>query len=199
MNKLDIMQLETKTIVKNPDWFYHAFEYGNIAKIVQNGLLAKKYLEYKNPNFGLNGKYYISVSKDIVKSNDTNLVDSAFNNYKRNFPLLILDNIKAYKCQKNSLSRLFTYTSIPLRYSYYDDEYQVYSQIKPENFVGIECMLYDWAINDQRFILKRFHNMLVVLKSLDIELPIYDFSRLENDVAHEIDTDSYLSLYKKIQ
>lgn len=44
---------------------------------------------------------------------------------------------------------------LPLRYSTSEDEYQVYSKILPEKFVGIECMAYAWCKSNNIFLLKQ--------------------------------------------
>lgn len=195
MEKIDlneIEKIETRNIVKNLDWFYHGFDFGNIAKIMENGILAKKYLDFSSPNFGANGKHYISLSKD------TNRVFTAFRQYNQMVPMIIVDNVKAIKCRKNILYEWLRFTLLPFRYSSWDDEYQVYSKILPDKFVGIECVLYDWAKDNNLFFLRRFRDMLEVMQSIDSNLPIYDFSRQEDGMVHELDKEAFLELSKHL-
>lgn len=193
MEKFDLMEIEkieTGRFVKNLDWFYHGFDFGNITAILNKGILAKKYLDFPTPNFGLNGKHYISVSKDM------NVSGGAFNRYKQSGPLMILDNIKALKCKYKKLYYPFRLTAFPFRYTEWTDEYQVYSKILPDKFVGIECMVYDWTKENNLFLLKRFRSMLEVMQSLGVKLPIYDFSREDSCVIHEVDQEAFLELSK---
>lgn len=60
-----IEDMEVKTIIKNPEWCYHGFDFGNVGKILGDGILAKKYLDYPNQDFGFNGKHYID-RKSVV-------------------------------------------------------------------------------------------------------------------------------------
>lgn len=194
MEKIDLKEIEkveTKCIVKNLNWFYHGFDFGNITKIMRDGILAKKYLDFPTSDFGLNGKHYISISKDII-----NHPCSAFQSYKSTYPLVILDNVETIKCKNNPLYYHLRLTSLPFRYSDWVDEYHVYSKISPDKFIGIECMVYDWARDDGLFLLKRFRNMLEVMQSLDTKLPVYDFSRQKDGIVHEIDQEEFLSLTK---
>lgn len=191
LNINEIEKVETKCIVKNLNWFYHGFDFGNITKIVKDGILAKKYLDFPTSDFGLNGKHYISISKDIIDH-----PCSAFHSYKRAHPLIILDNVDAIKCKQSTLYRPFRLTSLPFRYSDWVDEYQVYSKISPDKIIGIECMVYDWTRDDILFLLKRFRSMLEVMQSLDIKFPVYDFSRQKNGIVHEVDQEAFLSLTK---
>ena len=189
MTNLDkIEEVEIKKIEKNPNWFYHGSEFKHIANIFAKGILAKKYLDYPKQNFGLNGKHYISIAKD------TNKEGNALNKYKRNGPLVIVDNVKAIKCSRKRIYEPFRFTRLPFRYTEWDDEYQVYSKIPPEKFIGLECMAYEWAKEGNIFLLKRLRNMLELMQSINSELPVYDYSREENGIVHEIDKEAYLEL-----
>ena len=183
-----IKKIETKTINKNPDWFYHGCDFGNIPNILKDGILAKKYLDYPCPNFGLNGKYYISVAKD------TNLSDNALDQYKYKGPLVVMDNLKVIKCKESKLYKLFINTQIPLRYTVWSDEYQVFSKITPDKIIAIECMAYEWTKHGNILMLKRLRKMIEVMNSLNSKLPIYDYSREENGIVHELDKEAYLKL-----
>lgn len=185
-----IEDMEVKTIMKSPDWYYHGFDFGNVGDILSKGILAKKYLDYPNPNFGLNGKYYISVSKDIDQ------FFGAFNLYKSRNPLIVLDNVRTIKCRQKELNYLLRNTMLPLRYSTTADEYQVYSKIIPEKFVGIECMVYAWCKSNNIFLLKRLREMLIVMKDMGVQLPIYDFSREKDGIVHELDKNIFLEKSK---
>lgn len=194
METIDLKEIETveKKVVKNPDWFYHGYDFGNTAKILEKGILAKKHLDFQKGNFGLNGKHYISVAKDINEG------WRALTKYKNNGPVAILDGLKVIECKYSKLYKLFIYTPLPFRYTEWPDEYQVYSQIQPDKIIGIECMVYNWTEQGNIFLLKRFRTMLEVMKELDSQLPIYDFSRQEGDNVHELDKEAFLELSKRL-
>lgn len=187
-----IEDMEVKTIIKNPEWCYHGFDFGNVGKILGDGILAKKYLDYPNQDFGFNGKHYISVSKD------TGQCFGAFSFYKFRNPLIVLDNIRTIKCQQKELNYLLRYTMLPLRYSTTEDEYQVYSKILPEKFVGIECMAYAWCKSNNIFLLKQLREMLIVMKNMGAQLPLYDFSREKDGIVHELDKSAFLEKSKYV-
>lgn len=188
----EIEKIETGNIVKNLNWFYYGFNFDNIVNIMEKGILSKKHLNYPNPNYGSNGKHYISLSKD----NDP--ATFIFDYYKHTYPMIILDDLEAIECKYNLLYYFLRYTPLPFRYSSWSGEYQVYSKILPDKFIGIECMAYEWAKDDELDKLKRFRYMLEMLKSLEVKLPIYDFSREEDNKVHQIDTEAFLELSKNI-
>lgn len=190
----EIEKIETKGIVKNINWYYHGFEFSKIALITEKGILAKK---YQNPSWkgGNNGPHYISVAKDI----DITHIDSALSDQMNEGPLIIIDeNIDAIKCKKIRLYRRFKNSSLPLRYSCYIDEYQVFEKVLPDKFVGVECSLYNWVRMDNIRMLKGFRIMIEIMQSLNIQLPIYDFSRQEDNIVHELNKDEFLELSKHL-
>ncbi len=150
-------------------------------------------MSFPCPNFGLNGKYYVSIAKDIDGE------DRALTRYKNSGPLVILDNLKVIKCKKSNFYRLFNRTPLPLRYTAWSDEYQVYDKISPDKIIGFECMVYDWAKSGNLFLLKRFRTMLEIMQQLKCELPIYDYSREEENVVHELDKEAFLEISKPLK
>lgn len=194
MTEFDLMlekidKVEYQAIEKNPEWFYHGFDAAFTEQILSEGILAKKYLDFPWPNFGLNGKHYISIAKD------TNAPGNALNRYKTIGPLAIIDGIKVIKCRKYKPYQIFNHTRIPLRYTAWEDEYQVYGKIPKDNIIGIESMLYYWIEHQNTFYLKKFRNMLETMEKMGIDLPIYDYSREENDQIYEIDKKEYLNTF----
>ncbi len=193
MDSIDLGELdkiEKDIIIKNADWYYHGFDFALMSDILEEGILSKRHLNFSCPNFGLNGKYYVSVAKDITGK------DCALPYYQKSGPLVILDNLKVIKCHKSNFYRLFKYTPLPFRYTAWSDEYQVYDKISPDKIIGFECMVYDWAKNGNLFLLKRFRTMLEIMQQLKCELPIYDYSREDEDVVHELDKEAFLEISK---
>ncbi len=198
MEKIDLREIEkieTGNIVKNPDWFYHGTSFEYVADILKNGILAKKYLSYAVPDFGLNGKHYICIAHDAEEYHPEDKIYW----YKLKGPLMILDHLEdVIKCKKNPLYRRLKYTSLPFRYSNWDGEYQVYDKISPEKLVGIECMVYEWVKEDNSFLLRNLREILEKMQKLEIDLPVYDFSRQEDDRVHELDKEAFLELSEQL-
>lgn len=146
---------------------------------------------------GNNGNYYISLSKDIPNKLNS---ESAYMYMKFTHPMFILDNVKAYKCADKYKRIPFIYTKVPLRFLTWDDEYQAYSIITPDHFVGIECPLESW-IEDIKWnieSLKNLRNMIIIMNELGINLPIYDSSHELSGQLFEIDKEKYLHLSKTL-
>ena len=195
MGKIDlneIEQLET-SVIKNPDWYYHGYNFAFTSDILKEGILARKYLSCDDED-GLNGKHYISIAKDIEGDK------KALTRYKHQGSLAILDEkLKVIECKKSKFYELFRYTMLPFRYSSWSDEYQVFSKIKPKNIIGFECMAYLWAKEGNIALLRRLRAMIETMQHLQCDLPIYDFSRQEGDNVHEIDKEGYLELTKSFK
>lgn len=194
----EIERIETKSIVKKPDWFYHGFYFESTAGIIENGILARKHLNFfcKSDNIGNNGTHYISVVKEI---NDANRGFSMYKHIKNHRPLVILKGIKAIKCRESSLYNKFINTPLPFRYSPWSEEYQVYSKIQPYKIIGIECMVYAWAEQGDIFRLRRVRQMLELMKQLDSQLPVYDFSREKDGLVNEVDKEAFLEVSKSLK
>lgn len=47
-------------------------------------------------------------------------------------------------------------------------------------------------------MLKGFRIMIEIMQSLNIQLPIYDFSRQEDNIVHELNKDEFLELSKHL-
>lgn len=191
--------IEQKVINKNSDWYYHGFDYkrSDFMDMLVCGLKCRKQLGIKA--CGNNGMYYISLSKDIPDKLNS---DSAYMYMKFTPPMFILDNIKVYKCTKGYERIPFINTKVALRYSTWDDEYQAYSKISPDHFVGIECPIECWIDNIKYHkniaLLKDLRNMIITMNELGIDMPIYDSSYELSGQLYEIDKEKYLYLAKKL-
>ncbi len=197
LNQID--DIEQKIINKNPEWYYHGIVYkrSDFIDMLVCGLKCAKLLGLKNG--GYNGKYYISLSKDIPNKQN---VESAYMYLKWSSYMFIIDNIKTYKCTHSYFRELFKQTKVPLRCSTWDDEYQAYSIITPDHFVGMECPLKDW-INNIHYVknlelLKNLRNIMINMNELRIDLPIYDSSDELAGRLYEIDKEKYLHLSKTL-
>lgn len=195
MGKIETSEIEKieKSFVKNPDWFYHGYDFCNTPDIIKEGILARKYLSCQDED-GLNGKHYVSIAKDIDGEG------KALTRYKHQGPLAIMDeSLKVIECKHSKFYKLFRYTILPFRYTDWSDEYQVFSKIKPDKIIGFECMAYLWAKDGNIALLRRLRTMIETMNQLECELPIYDFSRQDGDKVHELDKEAYLELTKSLK
>lgn len=182
-------------IRKSSRWYYHAITSSpdRFLKIVQEGLLCKNILGYSRTKNGYNGNYYISLSKDIKAP----LEESGYLQYIEEYPMLMIADIKAIKCFKTNCNTIFTNTIIPFRTSGYKDEYQVFNKIDSSKFIGIEAKAYDWSIQEKISELKNLRDIILVMRKSGISLPIYDYSREEDGIIHEVDQEKYLEFSKR--
>lgn len=194
-----IRRIEPKVITKDPEWYYHGIVYkrSEFMDMLICGLKCANQLGVKA--CGSNGKYYISLSKDIPNKLNS---ESAYMYMKFTHPMFILDNVKAYKCTSSYARIAFINSQIPLRYSTWDDEYQAYSRITPDHFVGMECPLEDWTNNIKYYkniaLLKDLRDMIITMNELGINLPIYDSSHELLGQLYEIDKEKYLHISKTL-
>lgn len=194
-----IRSIELKVINKDPEWYYHGFNYkrSDFMDMLVCGLKCSNKLDIKS--CGTNGKYYISLTKDIPNKLNS---ESAYMYMKFTHPMFILDNIKAYKCTDENERIPFINSKISLRYSIWDDEYQAYSIITPNHFVGIESPIEDLVHNldysENIALLKDLRNMIITMNELGINLPIYDSSYELSGQLYEIDKEKYLHLSKNL-
>lgn len=183
---------------RSMDWYYHAFKNNEevFIDIMTEGLKCRKLLnQTERKNTGHNGLYFISLGKNI---------DNQFGSYYVNLmdkPSLIIDGISPIKCKGYYLYSIFHNTKIKLR-SGHKDEYQAFQKINPENIVGLQCSVYKWLLDDYydiyRDYLTKLKKYIFIMRYLNIDLPIYDYSRRDGMLVHEINSDAYLKLYNEI-
>lgn len=191
----EIRDIETKC-VKNKDWYYHEITKGDYKNILQNGLECQFCCEEYNGE----DKYYISVYKERIENGSVNVADYYYSLERCN-PLAVIGDIHAIPCNDNPKYNIFKDTILPLRYSCFYDEYQVFWKIKPEKIIGLECALLNWSKNYSRYFLEKIDQVKEIIRymeSLGIDLPIYDNSlKLENETL-EVDKEGLLYLSRKL-
>lgn len=178
------------------DYFYHSTDYNKhkYKSILTDGIKCNKLL---NNFWGgtYNGLYYISLSKITIPDNE------CFLSYSKNRPSFIISGISPIKCEDNDSYEYYIYTEDSRRTGI-DDEYQYYYFIKNTYIVGIVYNLYDCFIeNGNCFSKKSLKNCLELINLLDeinIKMPIYDYSRRENIMAHEINKEKIKYYSKKL-
>ncbi len=195
----EVIYIETPSF-RDLDWYYHGIpeDTDKMMNILSEGIKSRSLLGQKG--VGSNGKYFISLSKDIGIEGDF----SAFHGFRRCLMNIIIDDIDAHKCVKYiPFLYLLANTRFPIRYSDFLDEFQVYEIIKPDKFVGIQCPLYYWAKDYQeagnyKYFLEAFKNLIIAMKLLEIRLPLYDYSRLMGTSVHLINPDEFLLIYDRL-
>lgn len=176
----------------NLNWFYHStyYEKNKYTSILTEGIKCRKLLN--QPGAGrYNGKYYISLSKITIPDNKTFLF------YTFDKPSFIIDNIDPIKCKNTTDYEKYIYTKDPRRMGNYYGEYQYYYLIKPEYIKGIVYNLFEYTTGlIHKTKLKDFLDLINLLETLNINIPIYDYSRRNETLAHKIDKEK-VKYYKK--
>lgn len=192
----EVKSIETPS-TRDLNWYYHGIheEPETIKNILSEGIKCRNLLGQKGG--GTNGKYFISLSKDIGIDEEI----SAFHSFRRCIMNIIIDNIKACKCiDYLPFLHFLANTRFPLRSSGFPDEFQTYKIIEPDKFVGIQCPLYYWTKGYEeegiyKYFLDAFKNLIIFMKLLESNLPLYDYSRLQGTSIHQIDPNKFLEIY----
>lgn len=159
------------------DWYYHAFAFDEerFTDILTDGIKSPKLL--KKETLGNNGKYYISLSKNLNIGEESTI--SAYNIFSY-LPMFIIDGkIRTYKASNEIIYPTFITNSIlPLRDSEYLDEYQAFLKVKSDKILGIAYNLYqNYDTYGDRYSidnLKTLKRMILLLDEMDKKLPIID-------------------------
>lgn len=185
---------------KNSEWYYHKFSFTDerFRNILDEGIKCRKLLGMRSA--GNNGKYYISLLKDLYDDS----LNSGFNSFMNVCTSFIISDIEPIRCsvKMQDLYHLFAWSRIPLRGSGFIDEFQAYKMIIPDKFIGLQCPLYNWISEmlDERYTadfvdyLLALKDMIMIMKKLNFILPIYDYSRKNVNEVHLIDADAYLDI-----
>lgn len=189
---LDIIDKVEEESEISLDWFYHSPSYydRDIGKsILTEGIKCNELL--KNGKKGIhNGPYYISLSKITIPDN------ACFYNYNNVPPSFIINGIEPIKCENIDEYRKYIDTKDPRRIGSYEDEYQYYYFIKNTYINGILFNLLNTCKMAKGSTIEKILDIISLLEELDIDLPIYDYSRREKTLAHTIDKER-LKYYSK--
>ena len=178
--------IEDKDILINENWFYHAmpFSHDNYVSALNNGILSSHLLPYHNSSYR-----YVFVSR----ANNNN--HSAFANYSIYPNFIINDKIPAVKAKDSSIKKIICGRFHELNFtSMYDDEYQVYKKIKPEEIIGIVFNLEKLITTNKdklKYYLTILCDIINLLNELESKLPIIDYY-----TKKEINKQRVLSLIK---
>ena len=175
-------------------WFYHSVSYthDDYKNILEEGIKCNHLLN-KTSTGRFNGPYYISLSNITIPDNMTFLKYAYYSK-----PSIIISGIEPIFCEGRHDYEKYIDTKDRRRISNLPGEYQYYYHIKQEYIIGILYNLY-YYINSgnsdsQRFRLKELTDLIELLKSLNKDIPIYDYSRRAKTSAHVIDKEKILSL-----
>lgn len=186
--KIDTIEEKCKI---NFDWYYHSIPYDkeNITSILTEGIKCGELLNSSGDVY--NGPYYISLSKITIPDNES------FNYYTTFRPSFIIGEIEPIKCVDNPLYYDYIKTKDPRRAGL-DGEYQYYYFIKSSYIKGIVYnlpkLIEDGYLGDRSLL--NLLELINLLEELDIDIPIYDYSRRDKTLSHTIDTEK-LKYYSK--
>ncbi len=192
---IDIINKLEENCEINLDWFYHSTYYDKTkySSILTEGIKCNELLH--KPGCGVyNGKYYISLSKITIPNNRCNLF------YATSKPSFIIDGIEPIKCINIAEYEKYIYTKDPRRMGNYDGEYQYYYFIPNTYIIGIVYNLLEMQKRLTKFEEDPIIELIkisLLLTELDIDIPIYDYSRRDKVLAHKIDKEK-LRTYKSI-
>lgn len=182
----------------NLDWFYHSAHYKkeDYRNMLIEGIKCN-YLLNKSWSGRYNGPYYISLSNITIPDNVTFLNYACSNN-----PSFILEGINPIKCERILEYEKYINTKDKRRIGNFDGEYQFYYWIESKYIKGILFNLYSYIKSFQKskykqtIYIKKILDLISLLEDLEIDLPIYDYSRREKTLAHTIDKER-LKYYSK--
>ena len=190
MSTIDIDKIEEKDEI-NLDWFYHSTPYDkeNITSILTEGIKCGELLNSSGDSY--NGLYYISLSKVTIPNNET------FVYYTACMPSFIIGEIEPIKCSNNPLYYDYIMTKDKRRTGL-EEEYQYYYFIKNIYIKGIVYNLSRLIEDSYRGhqSLLNLLELIRLLEELDINIPIYDYSRRDKTSVHKIDKEK-LKYYQK--
>lgn len=174
-----------KEIPLDENMYYHAFLQKNLVSIYNEGIKSL-YSQRKESNGGWNGKYYISVCKKYSgnKSAYNFLIHHGYN-------MLIIDS-KIHTIKTNEgISKIidasrFMDSSIPIRMSEYNDEYQVFSKIRAEFIKGIRL--------NESCNIEKIKKLFLYMINNNIDLPCFDYSYESEGIIREVSKTKVLKL-----
>jgi len=171
--------------------YLHAFLYEDqhMITMLKSGIKAPKLLD--KPFKGeFNGSYYVSLMK---------YEDCEYDVYKKLIkrPMFIISsNIKTIYAENFVSGKLYwrpiIESPLPFRCSPYDNEYQKFLKVKPEEIIGLNYNLFDDSTISNKEKIRRLNilrSMILDLKNNNIDLDIVDYSNLKR-----INKDKVLSL-----
>lgn len=174
----EIEYIEDKDYEIDKDNYLHAFDYFNnhLITMLNNGIKAPKLLN-KVFEGSFNGSYYVSLMK---------YEDCKYNVYEKLIkqPMFIINsNIKTIYAKNfvhNHLYwRPFIESPLPFRCSPYDNEYQKFLKVSPNDIIGLNYNLFNDETISNTEKIRRLNILKCIILDLDKhnkELQIVDYS-----------------------
>ncbi len=165
-------------IIINPDWFYHKLKEENFDGVILSGGLKSARMRGVRKDLW-NGYDFISLAKKMDRIGDFTSPDYSYGCLISDSYAYVIENIKAVKTRYIKNHHEFCYSlsklPIPIRFSYWLDEYQVRDEIPLEKIIGIKIpYLQRDSIESDKMILS---HLLEKMDMLDYSCPFID---LEN-------------------
>lgn len=171
-------------LIIEKEWYYHAFDLPMIddntfdmrkyKDMVKNGI--KSRILQKRHSMGYNGYYYVSLTKDEECENS---IFQALSN----LPMFIINpNIKVIKTKCIYLDKKYpgwlSASPLPFRCSPYNNEYQKFLKVKPEQIIGLRYNISEFLFsnnNDKYKLLKLKLLKQIIESSINTtNIPIID-------------------------
>ena len=193
--EIDIVDKIEKKCEINLDWFYHSIYYNKTkySSILTEGIKCNELLHRTGCGV-YNGKYYISLSKITIPDNQ------CFRFYATLKPSFIIDGIEPIKCVNIAEYERYIDTKDPRRMGNYDGEYQYYYFIQHTYIIGIVYNLLEMQKRKTKFKRDPIIELIKInslLEELNIDIPIYDYSRRDKVLVHEINKEKIKYYSKK--
>lgn len=186
----DIGKIEEKFEI-NLDWYYHSTPYDkkDITSILTEGIKCGELLNSSGDSY--NGPYYISLSKITIPDNE------CFVYYTSCRMSFIIEELEPIKCFNSPLYYDYIMTKDQRRAGL-KEEYQYYYFIKNTRIKGIVYNIFRLMQDSYRGhqSLLNLIELISLLQELDIDIPIYDYSRREKTLVHKINKEK-LRYYQK--
>ena len=135
-----IHYIEDESIKLDSDFYYHAFDYNQdeFISMITEGIKAPILLG--KPGDGNNGKFYVSLSKNVNCSN------SIYNKLSSK-PMFMINNkiltVKARNSKIYGMYPMFLMQSpLPFRDCEYDDEYQKFLKVSAKDILAIQYNIF---------------------------------------------------------
>lgn len=167
----------------NPNWLYRYITPDMFYKFIKSdGILSERKLKEKQSikkdnTLGWNGLDYISLSKRTNSLSNTSYHFFNFGNYS-----LIINSSQVKKAHHTKLPILLAKLPISIRFSIWEDEYQVKDYISLENIIGIKIP--EKSITDLKDHLKQISYFISIMEETDFYLPFIDIEE-KKKIPHQ--------------
>lgn len=105
-----------------------------------------------------------------------------------------MEGIKPIKCERNESYLKYIDTEDKRRIGNFEGEYQYYFWIKKQYIKGLVYNLYNYITyklysTNRKIYIEKLLELINLLAELNIDIPIYDYSRRDKILVHEINKE----------